>query len=246
MRQVFASNAVAEWQSSDVNFAGTSNSDYPWWTVDLKLNLILVNWSSKLAKAWMWQVVKWILWLCLKRCTIPVLPERVFWSKENELLCTNQFTNIKSQYYYMNTSRKYCKLWIKKISGSVKLYINNPWGKPACLWNGSHFSIFFIMADANILFLLAVVKPETKTLEGLVIWNFSVWHIFTKWQPFFDSFTMADAIILCYRNQTPVTVVESLFTWPNNIHRMHEHEKCYLWVVVQQFINKDVHQLGVI
>ena len=36
MRQVFATNAVAERQSSDVNFAGTSNSDYPWWTVDLE------------------------------------------------------------------------------------------------------------------------------------------------------------------------------------------------------------------
>ena len=90
-------------------------------------------------------------------------------------LTNSPMSNHSRANYYMNPSRKYCKLWIKKkISGSVKLYINNPWGKPAYLWNGSHFSIFFIMADANILFLLAVGKSETKTLEGLVIWNLFV------------------------------------------------------------------------
>ena len=31
---------------------------------------------------------------------------------------------------------------------------------------------------------------------GLVIWNFSVWLILTKWQPFFNFFIMADADIL--------------------------------------------------
>ena len=36
VQQAFATNALAEHQSSDVNFARTANSDSPWWIVDLE------------------------------------------------------------------------------------------------------------------------------------------------------------------------------------------------------------------
>ena len=41
--------------------------------------------------------------------------------------------------------------------------------------------IFFITADANISFLSTLKKPETETWGEVLIWNFSVWCIFTKW-----------------------------------------------------------------
>ena len=44
------------------------------------------------------------------------------------------------------------------------------------------------MADADILFPLTLRKVETPTLRGLVIWNFSIWLILTKWQPIFQFF----------------------------------------------------------
>ena len=58
----------------------------------------------------------------------------------------------------------------------------------AYLQNGGHFSIFFIMADTYIPFLLTLRKQKKKTLDGLVIWHFSVWSILTKWWPFFKFF----------------------------------------------------------
>ena len=58
----------------------------------------------------------------------------------------------------------------------------HPTGMHSC------FSIFFIMADADILFPSTLRKLETQTLGGLVIWNFSVWSMLTKWWPFFDLF----------------------------------------------------------
>ena len=39
-------------------------------------------------------------------------------------------------------------------------------------------------------------NQRPKLLGGLVIWNFSVWSILTKWQPFFNFFIMANADIL--------------------------------------------------
>ena len=45
----------------------------------------------------------------------------------------------------------------------------------------SHFSIVFIMVDANIPFL----STETQIWGGSVKWKISVWCIFMKWQPFF-------------------------------------------------------------
>ena len=54
-----------------------------------------------------------------------------------------------------------------RMSGSVKLHIGDSWG-----------------------------KPETQTFGGgSVIWNFSIWCIFMKWQPFFNFFKMANADI---------------------------------------------------
>ena len=51
-----------------------------------------------------------------------------------------------------------------------------------------------------VLFLLTLRELETQTLKGgegwrSVIWNFSVRSIFTKWQPFFNCFIMADSDI---------------------------------------------------
>ena len=51
------------------------------------------------------------------------------------------------------------------------------------------FFNFFIMADTHISFLLIPRKPETQTLEGLVIQNFAVQHIFMKWQQFIFIFS---------------------------------------------------------
>ena len=44
--------------------------------------------------------------------------------------------------------------------------------------------------------MLTLGKPETQTLRWSVIWNFSLWSIFTKWQPFFNFLIMADTDIL--------------------------------------------------
>ena len=66
------------------------------------------------------------------------------------------------------------------------------------------------MANTDIPFLLTLGKLETQTLGGLVIWNFSVWSILNKWQPFFNFFTMADADIqfpLTLRNPETQTLV---------------------------------------
>ena len=54
------------------------------------------------------------------------------------------------------------------------------------------------MADTDIPFPLTPGKPETQTLcgGGSVIWKISIQLIFTKWQPFFNFFIMADADIL--------------------------------------------------
>ena len=40
----------------------------------------------------------------------------------------------------------------------------------------------------HILFPSTLGKLETQTLGKSVIWNFSVWLILTKWQPFFNFF----------------------------------------------------------
>ena len=51
------------------------------------------------------------------------------------------------------------------------------------------------MADTDIPFPLTLGKAQTQTLEGLVIWNFSIQLIFMKWRPFFNFFLMADTDI---------------------------------------------------
>ena len=43
---------------------------------------------------------------------------------------------------------------------------------------------FFIMANADVPFPSTLGKPETQTLRGSVIGNFSVRSILKKWQPF--------------------------------------------------------------
>ena len=52
------------------------------------------------------------------------------------------------------------------------------------------------MADADIPFLSTLRKPETQTLGGSVIENFSIRSILKKLQPFFNFFIMANADIL--------------------------------------------------
>ena len=53
-----------------------------------------------------------------------------------------------------------------------------------------------MMANADIPFLSTLRKLETQTLGGgLVIGNFSVQSIFTKWWPFFNFFIIADTDI---------------------------------------------------
>ena len=44
-------------------------------------------------------------------------------------------------------------------------------------------------------FLSTLRKPETQTLRGSVIGNFSIQSILMKWQPFFNYFIMADGDI---------------------------------------------------
>ena len=51
------------------------------------------------------------------------------------------------------------------------------------------------MVDADIPFLSTLGKLETQTFGGGVIWNFSIWSILTKWQPFFNFFIMANTDI---------------------------------------------------
>ena len=52
-----------------------------------------------------------------------------------------------------------------------------------------------VMANADILFLSTLGKPETQTLRESVIGNFSLQSILKKWQPFFNFFIMANADI---------------------------------------------------
>ena len=50
------------------------------------------------------------------------------------------------------------------------------------------------MADADIV-SADTRKTKDPNFEGLVIWNFFVQSILTKWQPFFIFFILADADI---------------------------------------------------
>ena len=102
---------------------------------------------------------------------VPVLPERVF-SEARKMNCytlTNSpISNLSRAHYYMKPSRKHCKLWTKKISGSVKLYINDSWGIPVYLWTCSHFSIFFIMANQCQYFVSVDTRKTRDQIFGTV------------------------------------------------------------------------------
>ena len=67
------------------------------------------------------------------------------------------------------------------------------------------------MADAYIPFPSTLGKPETQTLGGSVIGNFSIQSILKKWQPFFNFFIMADADIPHSEIQRHKNSVDSVF-----------------------------------
>ena len=57
-------------------------------------------------------------------------------------------------------------------------------------------------------------KTEDPNFGWLVIWNFSIWHIFTKWQPIFDFFIMANTDILFPKCKLFIGLVSP---WPHCI-----------------------------
>ena len=81
----------------------------------------------------------------------------------------------------------------------------NPWGQgwyfenflyDWYLWNGGHFWFFHNCWLWYSVFIDTQKPGNPNFGEGSVIWNFSIWLIFKKWQPFFDLFIMTDTDIL--------------------------------------------------
>ena len=124
-----------------------------------------------------------------------------------------------------------------RVSTEMEYHRQPTWGR-SVIWNFSIWSIlmkwqpffnFFIMADSDIPsalrkldsdipFPLTLGKPETQTLGGSVIWNFSIRSILTKWQPFFNFFIMANGDIPFPSQKTgdtnfPSIQFSKLFYW---------------------------------
>ena len=61
------------------------------------------------------------------------------------------------------------------------------------LWGDQQFEIFQFFHNGRCWYSISIdtQKNIDPNFGGSVIWNFSIWLLFTKWQPFFNFFIMA-------------------------------------------------------